>query len=133
MDRNSITGVILIVLIVVGYNALFPPVIEVEAETSDTNNTTVIVEEEATVNEETNTSIVSDTTELNDLHQRTYGVFAPSAQGSDEDILIENDVLKLSISPKGAPSFPNPPCKSKFDFKSFNPIILLFCYTYVFK
>lgn len=101
MDRNSITGVILIVLIVVGYNALFPPVIEVEAETSDNNNTTVIVEEEATVNEETNTSIVSDTTELNDLHQRTYGVFAPSAQGSDEDILIENDVLKLSISPKG--------------------------------
>ena len=46
MDRNSITGVILIVLIVVGYNALFPPVIEVEAETSDNNNTTVIVEEE---------------------------------------------------------------------------------------
>ena len=44
MDRNSITGVILIVLIVVGYNALFPPVIEVEVETSD-NNTTVILEE----------------------------------------------------------------------------------------
>ena len=100
MDRNSITGVILIVLIVVGYNALFPPVIEVETETSD-NNTTVIVEEETTLNEETNTSIASDTTELNDLHQRTYGVFVPSAQGSDEDIVIENDVLKLSISPKG--------------------------------
>ena len=75
------------------------PVIEVEAETSENNNTTVIIEE-ANVNEETNTSIVSDT-ELNDLHQRTYGVFAPSAQGSDEDILVENDVLKLSISPKG--------------------------------
>ena len=100
MDRNSITGVILIVLIVIGYNALFPPVIEVEVETSENNNTNVIIEE-ANVNEETNTSIVSDTTELNDLHQRTYGVFAPSAQGSDEDILIENDVLKLSISPKG--------------------------------
>ena len=99
MDRNSITGVILIVLIVVGYNALFPPVIEVEVETSD-NNTSVILEEEATI-EETNTNIVSDTTDLNDLHQRTYGVFAGSALGSDEDIVIENDVLKLSISPKG--------------------------------
>ena len=98
MDRNSITGVILIVLIVVGYNALFPPVIEVEVETSD-NNTTVILEE-STI-EETNTNIVSDTTNLNDLHQRTYGVFAGSALGSDEDIVIENDVLKLSISPKG--------------------------------
>ena len=98
MDRNSITGVILIVLIVVGYNALFPPVIEVEVETSD-NNTTVILEESSI--EETNTNIVSDTTNLNDLHQRTYGVFAGSALGSDEDIVIENDVLKLSISPKG--------------------------------
>ena len=99
MDRNSITGVILIVLIVVGYNALYPPVIEVDAEKSD-DNTTVITEEESTINEETNT-IIPDITELDDLHQRTYGVFAPSAQGSDEDIVIENDVLKLSISSKG--------------------------------
>ena len=30
MDRNSITGVILIVLIVIGYNALYPPAINVE-------------------------------------------------------------------------------------------------------
>ena len=59
MDKNSITGVILIILIVVGYNALFPPVIEVEAEKSD-NNTTVIIEQ-ASVNKETNTSIVLDT------------------------------------------------------------------------
>ena len=43
MDKNSITGVILIVLIVVGYNALFPPVVEVESEGKE--NTTVIVEE----------------------------------------------------------------------------------------
>ena len=99
MDKNSITGVILIILIVVGYNALFPPVIEVEAEKSD-NNTNVIIEQ-ASVNKETNTSIVLDTSELDDLHQRTFGVFAPSAKGSDKDIIIENDVMKLSISPKG--------------------------------
>ena len=98
MDKNSITGVILIILIVVGYNALFPPVIEVGAEKSD-NNTTVIIEQ-ASVNKETNTSIVLDTSELDDLHQRTFGVFAPSAKGSDKDIIIENDVMKLSISPK---------------------------------
>ena len=99
MDKNSITGVILIILIVVGYNALFPPVIEVEAEKSD-NNTNFIIEQ-ASVNKETNTSIVLDTSELDDLHQRTFGVFAPSAKGSDKDIIIENDVMKLSISPKG--------------------------------
>ena len=74
MDKNSITGVILIILIVVGYNALFPPVIEVEAEKSD-NNTNVIIEQ-ASVNKETNTSIVLDTSELDDLHQRKFGVFA---------------------------------------------------------
>ena len=38
---------------------------------------------------------------------------------------------KFSISPKVSPPLPNPPNKSKFDFKSFNPIILLFYYTYI--
>ena len=46
MDRNSITGVILIVLIVIGYNALYPPVINVENDKSSTNNKTITIEEE---------------------------------------------------------------------------------------
>ena len=98
MDKNSITGVILIVLIVVGYNALFPPVVEVETPEKET--TTVVVEEEI-VQEETENIVFSDTTAQNESYQRAFGVFAPSASGSDEDVVIENDLIKLSISPKG--------------------------------
>ncbi|MAD50182.1 MAG: membrane protein insertase YidC [Flavobacteriales bacterium] len=98
MDKNSITGVILIVLIVVGYNALFPPVVEVETPEKET--TTVVVEEEI-VQEETKNIVFSDTTAQNESYQRAFGVFAPSATGSDEDVVIENDLIKLSISPKG--------------------------------
>ena len=36
MDKNSITGVILIILIVIGYNALFPPVVQ-EAQNIEIN------------------------------------------------------------------------------------------------
>ena len=98
MDKNSITGVILIVLIVVGYNALFPPVVEVETPEKET--TTVVVEEEI-VQEETENIVFSDTTAQNESYQRAFGVFTPSATGSDEDVVIENDLIKLSISPKG--------------------------------
>ena len=98
MDKNSITGVILIVLIVVGYNALFPPVVEVETPEKET--TTVVVEEEI-VQEETKNIVFSDTTAQIESYQRAFGVFAPSATGSDEDVVIENDLIKLSISPKG--------------------------------
>ena len=104
MDRNSITGVILIVLIVIGYNALYPPAINVENDKSSRNdNITTIEEEEEEEEEEKNSKsqaneiIASDSSKLN----IKYGVFATSAKGSNEDILIENDLLQLSISPKG--------------------------------
>jgi YidC/Oxa1 family membrane protein insertase len=99
MDKNSITGVILIVLIVIGYNALFPPVVEIETEEKE--KTTVVVEEEVIQNEPIKEQVFTDTTEQNASYERMYGVFSPSANGSDEDIVIENDLLKLSISPKG--------------------------------
>ena len=100
MDRNSITGVILIVLIVIGYNALYPPVVNVENDKSPTNNKTITIEEEEEEQKsqiQENEIFVSDSSRLN----LKYGVFAKSANGSNEDILIENDLLKLSISPKG--------------------------------
>ena len=98
MDRNSITGVILIVLIVIGYNALYPPVVNVENDKSPTNNKTITIEEEEEEKSQIqeNEIIVSDSSRLN----LKYGVFAKSTNGSNEDILIENDLLKLSISQK---------------------------------
>ena len=100
MDKNSLTGVILIVLIVVGYNAMFPPVVETETPKEE-NNTTVVLEEKEEVIEQNSTSLSLDTAFINETHKRSFGVFAPSATGSEDAITIENEKLLLSISPKG--------------------------------
>lgn len=100
MDRNSITGIMLIALLVVGYNIMFPPEMPAQAEET-TQPTTVLVEEapvqEATTITENNTpdSLV-DVANLN-----LYGSFAAAAKGSEEDVVIENEKIKLHIAPKG--------------------------------
>jgi len=100
MDKNSLTGVILIVLIVIGYNAMFPPVVETETPTEE--NTTVVIEEkEEEMAQNTSADISVDTDLINETNERNFGVFAPSANGSESPIVIENDKLSLSIAPKG--------------------------------
>ena len=100
MDKNSLTGVILIVLIVVGYNAMFPPVVETETPKEE-NNTTVILEEKTEDVEQKTNTLSIDTILANEAYERSFGVFAPSATGSEDAITIENEKLSLSISPKG--------------------------------
>jgi YidC/Oxa1 family membrane protein insertase len=100
MDKNSITGVVLIVAIVFGYNYLFPPVIEVaqEAQTE-----TVVIEEQSITNlEKENIDSPASTTIVNsDKYSNQYGSFAISAQGDNTPIVIENEKIELTISPKG--------------------------------
>jgi YidC/Oxa1 family membrane protein insertase len=100
MDKNSITGVVLIVAIVFGYNYLFPPVIEVaqEAQTE-----TVVIEEQSITNleKENIDSPASTTIVKSDKYSNQYGSFAISAQGDNTPIVIENEKIELTISPKG--------------------------------
>ena len=65
-DRNSITGIILIALLVVGYNIMYPPVIEENTTQKDSTSTTVIVEE--TIDEKSTTEVV--VTNNNSLYLR---------------------------------------------------------------
>ena len=97
MDKNSITGVILIVAIVFGYNYLYPPVIETP-QSEETN--TVVIEEEAKTQE---LEIIEEQTTVIDSSQffNEYGSFAISAKGDDTTFVIENEKMTLSISPKG--------------------------------
>ena len=101
MDRNSITGIILIALLVVGYNIMYPPVIEENTTQQDSTSTTVIVEK--TIDDKSTTEVI--VTNNNNLSSEEsvskYGAFAMSANGIDDAIIIENDKLELHISPKG--------------------------------
>lgn len=102
MDKNSITGIILIAILVVGYNIMFPPVFEeTNTSTQDSTSTTVIVEE---VVEETAEIFIDENIDNSDISEEfisKYGAFSISAIGDDEEILIENDKLQFLISPKG--------------------------------
>ncbi len=99
MDRNSLTGVILIVIIVVGYNMLFPPVVDVE--TSSTADTIKVVLEEKSIDAQPLTVDNSIESTNQEISKQSYGVFYPSSRPSGELIQIENDKLALTISPKG--------------------------------
>ncbi|MBJ10014.1 MAG: membrane protein insertase YidC [Flavobacteriales bacterium] len=101
MDRNSITGIILIALLVVGYNIIYPPVVEEKTNEQDNTSTTVIVEE--TIEEKPTSEVADTNNESMSSEERIskYGAFAMSAYGSDDTIIIENDKLELHISAKG--------------------------------
>ena len=99
MDRNSLTGVILIVIIVVGYNMLFPPVVDVESPTKDSVN--VVLDKEVVDNSVIdNTPTLSDSS-LQESNKQAFGVFYPASQVSDDVVQIENEKLALRISSKG--------------------------------
>lgn len=100
MDRNSITGIILIALLVVGYNIMYPPVIEENTTQQDSTATTVIVEEVVEENPVEIVTISNDSLNSEENINK-YGAFAMSAKGIDNAIIIENDKLELHISPKG--------------------------------
>ncbi len=99
MDKNSITGIILIALLVVGYNVIYPPVIE-ETTDPEGTSTTVIVEEVDETPISVNTIAVEDNLSSEENLSK-YGAFANAAIGSEEDLMIENDLMAISISPKG--------------------------------
>lgn len=101
MDRNSIIGIILIALLVVGYNIIYPPVIEENTTQKDSTSTTVISEETIEDTPMTSVVITHDDSLSSEESISKYGAFAMSANGSDDAIIIENDKLELHISPKG--------------------------------
>lgn len=116
MDRNTLTGLLLIGAIVIGFSILNRPS-EAEIEAAQRRNDSleqVRLENEAErqkIVEEQQAAIDSNTdsttyVEQNDsiqslLNENTYGVFAKSAIEDGEIITIENEVLTLYFNTKG--------------------------------
>ena len=121
MNKNSIIGFGLIFLIIVGYSMWTAPSDEQIkeqqrlAEIKKANEIRQHIEDslyqvrldEKKAQDELNSeAIASDTTMTNDslqsqLNYNKFGAFAAAAKGDDQDIIIENDLLKLKISKKG--------------------------------
>lgn len=116
MDRNTLTGLLLIGAIVIGFSILNRPS-EAEIEAAKRRNDSleqVRVENEALLQKQIEaqqaSSIVSDSTVIESLENdsiknlldvNAYGVFAKAAASEGEIIKVENEVLTLYFNTKG--------------------------------
>ena len=102
MDKNSITGIFLIAIIIIGYNIIYPPTYEQLDNTEE-----IIIEENnkpqiSNSNKEDKkigeTKYIEKSIE-NEL--KNYGSFTNNIKKNNDLIYLENDKLKISISPLG--------------------------------
>ncbi|MBL7982222.1 MAG: membrane protein insertase YidC [Flavobacteriales bacterium] len=127
MDRNSIIGIVLIVAILFGYTWYTMPSAEEQARMQRTQDSLASVELEKRAREAeaqlnaAATSSVQDTTTVRDtlsleatlesaladsvrntMLAKRYGTFHPAAQGTDSEVVIENERLQVAIRTHGA-------------------------------
>jgi YidC/Oxa1 family membrane protein insertase len=111
MDRNSITGIVLIGLILIVFSVLNRPSQE-EIDSARRRQDSLEIVRQQQLNEEARQITTDDIAvespvaerdtvqAMNDLQNR-YGDFAFAATGSDELYIVENEHVRLSISSKG--------------------------------
>ncbi|WP_238749872.1 membrane protein insertase YidC [Neolewinella maritima] len=111
MDRTSIIGIVLIMLLFLTWQwVVAPSASEIEQQQRYQDSIAALTEAELRAAdelapldiEETGVEPValSDSARLAQYGGR-FGAFAPSAAGTAEDVVLENDLLKLTISTKG--------------------------------
>lgn len=116
MDRNSIIGIVLIGVILVGYSLITKPAREAQMEAIRKNDSIARVEEmrrqeqaqsqaqaQARQSPEAETSQVPANLDsvIYRQQERNYGVFMGGLQGEEEYYTIENKLIKLKFATKG--------------------------------
>ncbi|HET6225448.1 MAG TPA: membrane protein insertase YidC [Bacteroidia bacterium] len=108
MDKNSITGLILIGAIIIGFMVWNQPTKEQLARQKFQQDSIALVEKNKVTQEqiakaqkEAITHAPSNDSIANATKQLEYGDFASALTGDDKPITIENDLIKATISPKG--------------------------------
>ncbi len=129
MDRSQITGIVLLLVLFAVYYAFFLP------ETPQPSLTPEVQErayhQDSVLRTESPTYVGTDTTSQSALSDslaqvergQKYGTFATAAEGADQEIVIENKVMKVTFSTRGADV-------KKVELKDFNaygglPLILI--------
>lgn len=99
MDKNQATGLILFAAVILTYSIFFasgpeiPEVAKPSTQTETTQTAPVLSDlSEATANDST----------LEASRVEKYGVLATLTQGTEEDITLENELIQVKISNKGA-------------------------------
>ncbi len=110
MDKNNLIGMVLIFVCLMAYMQLNQPTTEQIAEEERLRDsialaqeTNVNADEEGSIsNENTSTSIaeLSDSLKQMELGKK-YGYFAAAGSGTEENPVLENDLVKITFSSKG--------------------------------
>lgn len=111
MDKNTIIGLVLIVLIIVGFSIMNRPT-EEQLERQRRYNDSIAWVRKAELEKqeaictakmlaEQQSEAVADSAAARQRLQDVYGVFAGSVMGTDTLYVLENDLLRVRISSKG--------------------------------
>lgn len=112
MNRNTIIGIVLIFALMIGYSIMMSPSKEEIAARQRTQDSLLAVQQlqkdtlsKTTVLKDSASNAIAqeavDSSLIQSKNFEQFGVFASSAEGSDQDFIIESDLLKLRISNKG--------------------------------
>ena len=109
MDRTSIIGIVLIMLLFLTWQwVVAPSAADIEQQQRYQDSIAALTETELRDGEELQAEVQTDpagATLSDSARQAQYGgrfgAFAASAAGTAEDVVLENDLLKLTFSTKG--------------------------------
>src|SRR4051812_19044228 len=110
MDRNSVIGLVLIGLLVIGYSLYMQPSPQEVAAMRKQRDSTIAAlaladsmhkvessQQQSVVNKDT---LVDDSLKAERLHNQ-LDVFAAAGEGKEEFITVENDLMKVNFSTRG--------------------------------
>jgi len=108
MDRNSIVGIVLIGVILVGYSLITKPAREAQMEAirrSDSIAKAEQMRQQQAATEQTSRPLDASDANRDSVIQRqqerNFGVFTSGLQGKEQHIILENKLVKLDFSTKG--------------------------------
>ena len=98
-DKNSLTGFVLMFLILLVFNFFFLPTNE-EIEKEVNSNP---IELQTTQNQEIdeNSNTINQESSYTKINKSDFGVFSESSFAKDQEVVLENEKIKLVISNKG--------------------------------
>ena len=113
MNKNSIIGIILIIGILVGWSIWVTPSKEEIAKQKHYQDSIYNVQRERALEEQKRIAEAQAAAELSayqsdesvmsdDMMRDTYGIFKTAATGEEQTYTIENDVMKMTLTSKGA-------------------------------
>lgn len=107
MDKNTILGFVLIVLILIGFTQINKPSEKEIAAKKRYNDSIALVEQNnASIAAKTTTTVSKDSLAANDStsgvnNADVFGDFSASSKGEEKFYTIENELIKVTLSSKG--------------------------------